>query len=97
MMILEAIRSKLKRPLIYGHFRQNLLLLSLIQPTPLWATILLALLCCVYIYLKIRRLNQSLKDAPKVEGKLNLEHNQPVSKRMSLREALAGFKIKEKR
>jgi len=38
-----------------------------------------------------------LKDAPKVEGKLNLEHNQPVSKRMSLREALAGFKIKEKR
>ena len=31
-------------------------------PTPLWAAILLVLLCCLYIYLKTHKTNQSLQN-----------------------------------
>lgn len=41
-------------------------------PTPLWATILLILLCCLYIYLKLRRHKKSYKP-PNLQEELREE------------------------
>lgn len=59
-MVWESIDSlgSLRNLLIYI---QALLLVLVTQSTPLWATSLMVLLCCLYIYLKIRKINQSLQ------------------------------------
>lgn len=68
-MVWKSIDSlgSLRNLLIYI---QDLLLVSATQSTPLWAASLMTLLCCLYIYLKIRKINQSIQ--PPIKNIVNV-------------------------